>query len=211
MARTALSRRIDCFSSPEETSHTFKKPSSPVIWCIQNKKSTDIVSPTWPPLKSNVPAGDKQTVLTGSLPTGNSCLDRKYRSSCCCEVLRDSAAMYPKSGWILVVMSGLRGQRSIFGNQKTFRLFFWPSTRCFSHLAYNSYLLINPTELCSRFLVDYSATWRRNFKHHPSFREYCESLVTSNIMSFRRRIPARGNDLLAAFSCEALLKDFHTT
>jgi hypothetical protein len=38
-----------------------------------------------------------------------------------------------------------------------------------------------------------------------------ESLVASNIMSFRRRIPARGNDLFTAFSCEALLKDFHTT
>jgi hypothetical protein len=37
-------------------------------------------------------------------------------------------------------------------------LFFLPSTRCFSHLAYNSYLLINPIELCGRFLVDYSGT-----------------------------------------------------
>ena len=91
-------------------------------------------------------------------------------------------------------------------------LFFLPSTRCFSHLAYNSYLLINPIELCGRFLVDYSGTWRRNFKHHPILSEsIAESLVASNIMSFRRRIHARGNDLFTAFSCEALLKDFHTT
>jgi len=35
-----------------------------------------------------------------------------------------------------------------------------------------------------------------------------KSLVTSNIRTFRRTID---NDLLAAFSCEALLKDLHMT
>jgi hypothetical protein len=50
-----------------------------------------------------------------------------------------------------------------------------------------------------------------------SFREYRRvtawslPVITSNIVSFRRRITVRGNDLLAIFSCEgeALPKDFH--
>jgi hypothetical protein len=53
--------------------------------------------------------------------------------------------------------------------------------------------------------------WFLKTKFQTPLKSIAESLpvVTSNIMSFRRRITVRGNDLLAVFSCEALLKDFH--
>jgi hypothetical protein len=38
-------------------------------------------------------------------------------------------------------------------------LFFLPSACCFSHIAYNSYLLIIPIELCGRFLADHSGAF----------------------------------------------------
>ena len=112
---------------------------------------------------------------------------------------RESTVCFRKS------KSVLNFSRALFD----YILFFLPSTHCFSHIVYNSCLLINRIELM--WPIFGGLLWFLKTKFQPPPESFAESLpvVTSDIMSFRRRVTVRGNDLLAVFSCGALLKDFH--
>jgi len=80
-----------------------------------------------------------------------------------------------------------RDSGTVFGNQNPFStfscasfdyilLFFLPSARCFSHIAYNSYLLIITIELCGRFLADHSGTPAERFLYGLRFQSQARAV-----------------------------------
>ena len=61
--------------------------------------------------------------------------------------------------------------------------FFLPSTRCFSHIAHNSCLLLKPIELCGRFLADCSGcTEPEDEISNTTLFQYSESIAPSLVI-----------------------------